>query len=132
MISNQSSLSKNSGMFVIKVANSRESHISEYYIDVVNECLDDHRKCNGEYSNHQLMISFVCHCKCHKKMITVEEILGRLNRNNNICLECGNNHSYIGYQNNERKTSFDIFQEIIDNYAKNQSIKNRSLIEVIV
>ena len=132
MISDQSSLIKNSSTSNIKVFDLKGNHISGYYIDIVTECLDDHRKCIGEYTNHQLKISLVCHCKCRKKKITIEEILQRLNNKyNNICLECGNDHSYKIYHNNKRKTSFDIFQEIIDNYAKNQSMKNRSIIEVI-
>lgn len=113
MTSNQSSLSKNSGISDIKVFDSKENHISKYYIDVVTERLDDHRKCIGEYTNHQLKISFVCHCKCHKKKISIDEILEILNTNNNICLECGNDHSYKIYHNNKRKTSFDLFQEIM-------------------
>ena len=35
-------------------------------------------------------------------------------------------------ENNNRKTSFDLFQEIIDNYEKKQSMKNKSILEVIV
>ena len=132
MISDQSYLIRNSSRSNIKVFNSKENHISKYYIDIVTECLDDHQKCIGEYTNHQLEISLICHCKCRKKKITVKEILERLNSNDNICLECRNNHSYKGYENNKRKTSFDIFQEIIDNHEKNQAIKNRSIIEVIV
>ena len=132
MKSNQSSLIINSSISDINVFNSRESHISEYYIDVVTECLDNHEECIGEYTNHQLKISFICLCKCHKKKISIDEILERLNTNNsNICLECGNDHSYKEYENNKRKTSFDIFQEIIDNHEKNQAIKNRNIIEVI-
>lgn len=131
MISDQSSLIRNSSTSNIKVFDSKENHNSEYYIDVVTECLDDHHKCIGEYTDHQLEISLICHCKCRKKKITVKEILDRLNSNNNICLECGNDHSYNEYQNNKKKNSFDIFQEIIDNYTNNQAIKNRSKIEVI-
>ena len=130
MISDQSSLIRNSRISDIKGFDSKYDRISEYYIDVVPECLDKHEKCIGEYTNHQLKTSFICYCKCHKKKISIDEILEKIN-NNNICLECGNNHSYKGYQNNKRKTSFDIFQEIIDKYAKNQSIKNRIIIEVI-
>src|SRR5688500_4105717 len=100
MISDQSILIRNSSTSDIKVFDSTENHISEYYIDTVTECLDDHRKCIGEYTNHQLKISFVCHCKCHKKKITADEILERLN--NNICLECGNDRSYNEYQINKR------------------------------
>ena len=131
MISDQSSLIKNSSTSNIKVFDSKENHISEFYIDIVTECLDDHQKCIGEYTNHQLEISLICHCKCRKKKITVKEILERLNRNNNICLECGNDHSCKEYEKNKIKTSFDIFQEIIDNHEKNQAIKNRSIIKVI-
>jgi hypothetical protein len=132
MISDQHSLIRNSNTFGIKVFDSNENHISEYSVDRVTECLDDHRKCIGEYSNHQLKILIVCYCKCHKKKITVDEILERLNNKyNNICLECRNDHSYKEYLNNKRNTSFDIFQEIIDDYAKNQSMKYRSIIEVI-
>ena len=131
MISDQSSLIRNSCTSNIKVFDSKENHISEYYIDVVTECLDDRIKCVGQYTNHQVKISFVCQCKCHKKKISIDEILDRLNSNNNICLECGNDHSYNEYQNNKKKNSFDIFQEIIDNYTNNQAIKNKSKIEVI-
>jgi hypothetical protein len=131
MISDQSSLNRNSNRSDNKVFNSKVNQIEEYYIDIVTECLDDHRKCIGDYTNHQLKISFVCHCKCHKKKISINKILERLN-SNNICLECGNNHSYNEYHNNKRKTSFDIFQEIIDNHTKEQAMKNRSIMEVIV
>jgi len=123
---------RNSSRSNIKVFDSKENHNSEYYIDIVTECLDDHQKCIGEYTNHQLEISFICHCKCRKKKIIVEEILERLNNKyNNICLECGNDHSYNEYITT-KKTSFDIFQEIIDNYTNKQAMKNRSIMEVIV
>ena len=132
MISDQHSLIRNSNAFGIKVFDSKQMHIAEYYIDIIPECLDDHRKCIGEYTNHQLEISLICHCKCRKKKITIKEILERLNNKCvNICLECGNDHSYKEYTN-KRNTSFDIFQEIIDKYSKNQTIKNRRIIEVIV
>ena len=87
MISDQSSLIKNSSTFNIKGFDLKGYHTSGYYIDIVTECLDDHQKCIGEYTNHQLEISLICHCKCRKKKITVKEILERLNSNNHICLE---------------------------------------------
>jgi hypothetical protein len=125
MISDQSSLIINSSISDIKVFDSTERVNTEYYIDIVTECLDNHEKCIGEYTNHQLKISVICHCKCHKEKISINEILEKLN--NNICLECRNDHSY-----NEhiitKKTSFDIFQEIIDNYGEKQAMKKRSII----
>jgi transcription elongation factor Elf1 len=129
MILGQLSLIRNSKVSDIKVFDLKGNHISEYDIDIITECLDDHRKCIGEYTNHQLKISFACHCKCHKKKITIDEILEKLN--SNICLECGNDHSYSEYQNNKKKTSFDIFQEIIDNYSKNRMVKDRRIMEVV-
>jgi transcription elongation factor Elf1 len=131
MISDHCSLIRNSRISDIKVFDFKNEHIAEYYIDIVPECLDVHEKCISEYTNQQLKISFVCHCKCHKKKITIDEILEKLN-SNNICLECGNDHSKNEYQNNNKKTSFDVFQELIDNYAKNRMIKGKKIIEVIV
>jgi len=40
----------------------------------------------------------------------------------NICLECGNDHSFKGNIIN-RRTSFDYFQELIDNHNKKQKLK---------
>ena len=44
---------------------------------------------------------------------------------NNICTKCGNDHSY---KSNfiHVKSSFDIFQELIDNYCKNQELANKN------
>jgi hypothetical protein len=130
MISEQSPLSRDSNISNIKALDLNGNYINGYYVDVTNECFDDHRKCIGEYTNHQLKTLLICYCKCHKKKIGIDEILQRLkNNNSNLCPECGNNHNYDDYQN-KTITSFDIFQEILNNSIEKQAMKN-SVIEVI-
>ena len=116
----QQSLITNNANSDINVYDLDKSN-SDFIIDKVTECLTDHRKCTGEYTNPLLKISFICFCNCHKEIKSVDEVKEKLI--NNICTECGNNHCFNTEHLNTKKNN-----SWCDMFSQNKTVGERKYV----